>query len=87
MQIVTCAGDGQNGCLRPGKTPTDLETAKRLIVEELDIVHMATDLHPGVYEAKEVLARGQATNKELYVFSDMQKMGWEQQAGELKASP
>lgn len=83
VQIVTCAGKGKT--LLGPRSPADLETAKRLI-DELDIVHLATDLHPGVYEAKDVLARGQATNKELYVFSDMQKMGWEQQSGELKAA-
>lgn len=83
VQIVTCAGKGKT--LLGPRSPADLATARRLI-DELDIVHLATDLHPGVYEAKEVLARGQATNKELYLFSDMQKMGWEQQSGELKTA-
>ncbi len=83
VQIVTCAGKGKT--LLGPRVPTDRTTAKRLI-DELDVVHLTTDLHPGVYEAKDLLTRGQATNKELYVFSDMQKMGWEQQAGELKAA-
>ena len=83
VQIVTCAGKGKT--LIGPRSPADLATAKRLI-DEIDIVHLATDLHPGVYEAKDVLARGQATNKELYIFSDMQKLGWEQQSGELKAA-
>ncbi len=83
VQIITCAGKGKT--LIGPRSPADLATAKRL-VSEIDVVHLATDLHPGVYEAKDVLARGQATNKELYIFSDMQKMGWEQQSGELKAA-
>lgn len=83
VQIITCAGKGRT--LIGPRSPADLATARRLI-EELDIVHLATDLHPGVYEAKEVLERGQATNKELYIFSDMQRSGWEQQGGALKST-
>src|SRR5262249_10237550 len=41
------------------------------------------DLAPGIVEAAAVLQRGQTSNKELYLFSDMQKLGWQQQTGDL----
>ena len=39
--------------------------------------HLGSDLLPGVSEAAATLRRGQAPNKELYLFSDMQKRGFE----------
>ena len=81
VQIVTCAGASADK-LGP-HSPSNLDQARR-IIEEIDIVHLNTDLHKGVALAQVVLTRGQASNKELYVFSDMQKLGFEQHAGELK---
>lgn len=64
------------------RIPGDLDAAKQLI-GEIQLSHQATDLLPGVVEAAQALARGQAPNKELYLFSDMQKRGWDHQADPL----
>jgi hypothetical protein len=81
VQIVTCAGNDK-AILGP-HSPGNLDQA-RSIVEGLDITHLGTDLYRGVAFAEGVMDRGQASNKELYIFSDMQKMGFDQHSGELK---
>ena len=81
VQIITCAGNHKDK-LGP-HSPANLDQAKK-IIEDLEITHLTTDLYLGVSEAQGVLTRGQASNKELYLFSDMQKTGFEQQGGELK---
>ena len=64
------------------QTPSHLDQARQL-VSELEATQLGSDLLPGVSEAAGVLRRGQAPNKELYLFSDMQKRGWEAQAATL----
>jgi hypothetical protein len=80
VQIVTCAG-GREELLGP-RSPANLDQAKYL-VGELEANSLATNLTPGITRAGEILSIGQAANKELYVFSDMQKQGWERQSNEL----
>lgn len=85
VQIIACAGNAKT--LLGPRSPANLDEARRLIEDKnFDIAHLATDLAGGVIEAKEVLFRGQASNKELYVFSDMQKLGFDQQTSELRQS-
>src|SRR4051794_35103593 len=79
VQVVTCAD--QAALLGP-REPGDRDQARQLI-QDLELTHLATDLAPGVTEAVSALARGNAPNKELYVFSDMQRLGWEQNGGQL----
>jgi hypothetical protein len=79
LQIVTCADRAEN--LGPNQ-PGDMDQAK-VIVDGIVIQQLTTDFKPGVQEAIAALERGTAANKELYLFSDMQKLGWEQQAGPL----
>jgi hypothetical protein len=83
VQIITCAG--KTPTLIGPRTPGNLDQAKQL-VQEIELVHLNTDLAVGVTEAKRVLAHGTASNKELYIFSDMQKSGFERQSGVLKAT-
>jgi hypothetical protein len=64
------------------QTPSHLDQARQL-ASELVATQLGSDLSPGVSEAAAVLRRGQAPNKELYLFSDMQKRGWETQAAAL----
>ncbi len=80
VQIVTCA---DRATLVGPRSPARLDQARSLIAK-LELTSLATDLYPGVVEAAEVLKRGQATNKELYLFSDLQRQGFEHQAGALK---
>jgi hypothetical protein len=81
VQIITCAGN--NKSLIGPRTPANLDQARNLI-KNLELTSLATDLSVGVADAQDVLAAGQAANKELYVFSDMQQSGFDQSAGELK---
>lgn len=79
VQIVQCAD--RQALLGP-QSPGNLDQAAQ-IVKNLQLTSLATDLAPGAVKAASILERGQAANKELYVFSDMQKSGWERQAGQL----
>jgi hypothetical protein len=79
VQIITCADRATY--LGPSQ-PADLGQA-RTILDGVQISQLASDLTPGLQEAVATLSRGTAANKELYLFSDLQKLGWEQQAGRL----
>lgn len=79
VQIITCA-DRAN--LVGPRAPSDLDQAK-VLIGELKPTSLATDFYPGIAEAAAALRAGQATNRELYLFSDMQKLGFERQAGNL----
>ncbi len=83
VQIITCAGKTQN--LIGPRSPGNLDQAKQL-VKDIELTHLATNLSTGVGEAQKVLERGQASNRELYVFSDMQGQGFDQEADKLKAT-
>lgn len=65
------------------RSPSNLEDGRKIVQEGIEISSLATDLFPAIREAKAVLERGQLPNKELYLFSDMQKLGWEQQSAGL----
>ncbi len=79
VQVIACA---DRASLLGPRSPANLDQAKS-IVEKLKLTSLATDLFPGIVEAEGILERGQASNRELYLFSDMQKLGWEQQTGDL----
>lgn len=79
VQVIACADRAE---LLGPRSPANLDQARH-IIQNLQLTSLATDLYPGVVEAAGVLQRGQASNKELYIFSDMQRLGWEQQAGGL----
>ncbi len=66
------------------QTPSHLDQARQ-IISDLDATHLGSDLLPGISEADAVLRRGQSPNKELYLFSDMQKRGWEAQGTAVAA--
>src|SRR5205807_3640526 len=79
VQILACAD--RLVSLGP-RVPSDLDQAHQ-VLGDLQVSHLATDLLPGVSEAAALLERSRSANKELYLFSDMQKLGWEQQASVL----
>ncbi len=80
-QVIGCA---DRVMLAGPRTPSNLDQARRLI-QTLDVSHLATDFLPGVREASAALQHAQSPNKELYLISDMHKLGWEQQAAALTA--
>src|SRR5438128_2826465 len=79
VQIIAAADRAR---LLGPRLPADLEQARKLI-EDLQVHHLATDFLPGMNEAGALFERSQAGNKELYLFSDMQRLGWEQQDAAL----
>lgn len=79
VQIVTCS---DRAILAGPRSPSALDQA-RGIVEEFKVEHLASDLLPGIAEAASALHRGQASNKEFYLLSDMHKLGWDKQAGSV----
>jgi hypothetical protein len=82
VQIISCA----NRADLLGPYPaTSIDKAKQ-IVEALEPTDLATDFLPAANEALKALKVGYAANKEVYLLSDMQKLGWEQQDQALKAS-
>ena len=79
VQIISIADRAE---LLGPRSPSNLDQARQL-VKNLELTHLASDLTPGLAEAAGVLDRGQLPNKEVYLFSDLQKSGWEQQASNL----
>jgi hypothetical protein len=79
VQVISCAD--RAGLLGP-RSPSDLESARK-IVQDIQVSHLASDLWPGLNEGAEALARGQSSNKEFYLFSDMHRLGWDQRNKEM----
>ena len=81
IQIIACADRAVS--LGP-VSPRNIDQARQ-IVSNLETTSLATDLLPGLTEAYAALDPGEGTNKEVYVFSDMHKLGWERQSAALRA--
>jgi hypothetical protein len=79
VQVIACS-DRAN-VLGP-RAPANLEQARQL-VQAVPISDQATDVLPGLREAATLLRRGQSPGKEVYLFSDLQKSGWDQQPAAL----
>lgn len=82
VQVISCA---DRAALLGPRTPGNLDQARGLITG-LQMTSLKTDLLPGIKEAQAVLKRAQLLNRELYLFSDMQKLGWEAQPAPLTES-
>jgi len=81
VRVILCAG-GQ--ATRADFTPTNLDQARNVIAR-LTSTSQAGDILPGLTDAGTALDQTQGTNKEVYVFSDLQKTDWERQAAVVKA--
>jgi hypothetical protein len=57
-------------------SPTNRDQA-RFVLQQLEQTHEATHWLPALQRASEVLTRGSLANKEVYLFSDMHRLGWE----------
>ncbi|MBX9678718.1 MAG: BatA domain-containing protein [Gemmataceae bacterium] len=79
VQIVVCSNRAQT--IGP-RNAGNLDQAA-VLVKELQVESLASDLYPGMAEARAILERGSAPNKELYVFSDMQKLAFDQQSANV----
>ena len=65
-------------------TPGNLDQARQ-VVQNVELSSLSGDMLPGLSEAYAALDRGAGANKEVYLFSDMQKTGWDRQAGAVRA--
>jgi Aerotolerance regulator N-terminal/von Willebrand factor type A domain len=81
VQVITCSDRAAH--VGP-RSPSNLDQARQL-VERLATSDQSTDLLPGLTEAVNAFERAAGGHKEVYVFSDMQKLGWERQASALRA--
>jgi hypothetical protein len=80
VQIITCADRATALKFTPG----NLDQARQ-VVKGIGVTSLSGDMLPGLNEAYAALDRSVGSNKEIYIFSDMQKNGWERQAAALKA--
>lgn len=65
------------------QSPTNLDQARGL-VKNIKTGGESTDFYPGFAEAVECFNRTSGGAKEVYLFSDMQRTGWENQSGKLR---
>jgi hypothetical protein len=82
VQIITCSDKAEH--LGPIAL-NDLAGAKK-IVEDLKPSSRSTDFQEGLAEAIKAIDNTVGSNREIYVFSDMQRSGWERQSAALRAS-
>jgi hypothetical protein len=78
-QVITVSDRAEN--LGPRQS-SEIDQA-RAVVGGVGVTARGSDLAPGVQAAIETLRHGSSPNKELYVFSDFQALGWESSPGPL----
>jgi hypothetical protein len=81
VQVYSCA---DRAALLGPRVPSQLDQA-RPVIEQLAPSALGTDFLPAAVAAAEALVRGPSPNKELYLFSDMQRSGFDAQAAALKS--
>lgn len=80
VQIYTCADRAE--FVGP-KTRTNLDQARQLI-PTIETSGLPTDFLPGLTAALDAANTGTAPVKEIYLFSDLQKLGFDRQQGALR---
>ena len=81
VQVYACAD--RAAFLGP-RTPGNLDQARQ-VVNAVALTSLAGDVLPGLVEAEAALDRSAGTTKEVYLFGDLQKSGWEPQAAAIRA--
>src|SRR5262245_11281293 len=81
IQVYTCAD--RSSFLGP-VSPRNIDQARQA-VKNLELTSLATDLLPGLTEAHAALDRAAGTQKEVYVFSDLQTQAFDRQPAAVKA--
>jgi hypothetical protein len=80
IQIYTCSD-------RPtflGPVTRDNRDQAKQLVQGIEASSLSTDLAPGLTEALNAAESGSASVKEIYVFTDMQKSGFDRQQSALR---
>ncbi|MGL6095198.1 MAG: BatA domain-containing protein, partial [Fimbriiglobus sp.] len=81
VQVITSA---ERATAVGPHSPSNLDQARQL-VQSLELTSESSDVLAGLGEAENALDRGAGSNKEIYLFTDLQKSGWDRQAGAVKA--
>src|SRR5262245_3735845 len=81
VQVVTCT---DRAVAAGPKSPRNLDQAK-LLIQNLQVTQQSTDFLAGLAEAQAALSRAEGAAKEVYLFSDMQRGGWERQSSAVRA--
>lgn len=80
VQVVTCT---DRAVAAGPKSPRNLDQAK-LLIQNLQVTQQSTDFLAGLTEATAALSRAEGAAKEIYLFSDMQRGGWERQSSAVR---
>ena len=80
VQVVTCT---DRAVAAGPKSPRNLDQAK-LLIQNLQVTQQSTDFLGGLSEAVAALGRAEGAAKEVYLFSDMQRGGWERQSSAIR---
>lgn len=80
IQVYTCS---DKATLLGPKARTNRDQAKQ-ILQHIEISKQSTDFFPGVTEALVSLSTGSSPSREVYLFSDLQKSGFERQLGAFR---
>jgi hypothetical protein len=80
VQIIAC---GDRAELLGPKSRSNLDQARQL-VPAIQPSGLSTDFHPGLSAALAAADTGTAAVREIYLFSDLQKLGFERQQGALR---
>ena len=80
VQVITCT---DRAVAAGPKSPRNLDQAK-LLVQNLQVTQQSTDFLAGLSEAAAALGRAEGAAKEIYLFSDMQRGGWERQSSAIR---
>ncbi len=81
VQVFSCA---DRATLLGPVSRYNRDQAKQLI-QTIEVTSLSTDFLPGLNEALAAAETGTAPAKEIYVFSDMQKTGFERQQGTVRS--
>lgn len=81
VQIITCT---DRAVAAGPRSPRNLDQA-RLLVRNLQVTQQATDYLAGFSEAVAAFDRTEGSTKEVYLFSDMQRGGWEKQSSAVRS--
>src|SRR5262249_26364296 len=80
VQVITCT---DRAVAAGPKSPRNLDQAK-LLIQNLQVTQQSTDFLAGLQEAEAALSRAEGAAKEVYLFSDMQRGGWERQSSAIR---
>jgi hypothetical protein len=81
VRIIACS---DRATIPTHQMPANRDQAKR-VIDSLQITHEKTDLLPGFNGALAALKECRGDTKEVYLFSDMQRLGWERQSTAIRA--